>query len=129
MKRIRIPRMTLPLLFLALGSAGWCAGWSDWTNEFDVGASPYMEWGGGYTYEGGWGWGFTGEVARPGWGCQYVVALGDVQAVPDGGSCRVKVLGETPMIFAPSLTTRNPAMRAAPAATAGSETYRPALMK
>ncbi len=46
-------------------------------------------------------WGFIEGVARPGWGCQYVLALAEVGSALDGGSCRVKVLSETPMIFAP----------------------------
>lgn len=46
-------------------------------------------------------WGLISGVVRPGWGCQYLIALGEVKATAEGGACRVKVLNETPMIFAP----------------------------
>jgi hypothetical protein len=48
-------------------------------------------------------WDFISGVARHGWGCQYILALREVKATSDGAVCKVKVLSETPMIFAPRI--------------------------
>ena len=48
-------------------------------------------------------WDFINGLARPGWGCQYILALSQVEDAADGAACRVKVHSETPMIFAPRI--------------------------
>ncbi|MBI4584844.1 MAG: hypothetical protein HY717_12585 [Planctomycetes bacterium] len=48
-------------------------------------------------------WDFIRGVVRPGWGCQYLLAFLDVRTRSEGGSCRVKVLAETPLVFAPRI--------------------------
>jgi len=46
-------------------------------------------------------YGYLGGVVKPGWGCQYTVALKDPQKTATGGACEVRVLSVTPLLFAP----------------------------
>lgn len=46
-------------------------------------------------------WGFIDGLVRPGSGCQYILAIGNVQQTDVGTRCKAKVLTETPLIFAP----------------------------
>lgn len=46
-------------------------------------------------------YGFIDGVARPGWGCQYTMALRDLAAARAEAKCTARVLSVTPYIFAP----------------------------
>ena len=53
-------------------------------------------------------YGFIDGVVKHGWGCQYTVALKDVDSKPSGDSCTARVMSITPLIFAPRLQFKEP---------------------
>lgn len=53
-------------------------------------------------------WGFIYGTARPGYGCQYTMALADVVGDEKHGSCRVRVTRTTAYLFAPRVEFRQP---------------------
>ena len=48
-------------------------------------------------------YGFIDDIAKPGWGSQYILALKDIKAESDTLECKAKVFSVTPLIFAPRL--------------------------
>lgn len=48
-------------------------------------------------------YGFIEGAVKPGWGCQYTLAIKDVSLNKEKVRCKVKVLNVTPYIFAPRL--------------------------
>ena len=56
--------------------------------------------------------GFIKGLAKPGWGCQYILAMKDIAKIRGGISCTVNVFSVTPFIFAPRVAFSNPITRA-----------------
>ncbi len=48
-------------------------------------------------------YGFIRDIVKPGWGCQYTLALRNIGKIKGGSRCAVNVLSTTPMLFAPRL--------------------------
>lgn len=46
-------------------------------------------------------YGFIDGIVKPGWGCQYTLAIADVERAQRTSSCKVDVLSVTPNVFAP----------------------------
>jgi hypothetical protein len=47
-------------------------------------------------------------IARPGWGCQYTLALADLEDTATGSRLKAEVLAVTPFIFAPRVQFSHP---------------------
>ncbi|MBI4579397.1 MAG: hypothetical protein HY718_06815 [Planctomycetes bacterium] len=57
-------------------------------------------------------YGLIDGAAKPGYGCQYTVALRDVRGESDEATCKVRVLSVTPFIFAPRVEFARPIAKA-----------------
>ena len=53
-------------------------------------------------------YGFIDGVVKPGWGCQYMLALKDVMVTASGASCTARVTSVTPLIFSPRVHFKEP---------------------
>ena len=55
---------------------------------------------------------FIKGLVKPGWGCQYILAIKDIAKITGGSRCTAKVFSVTPFIFAPRVGFSNPITRA-----------------